>query len=275
MTYINSFTDCFVDKRQRTFVPYKGWLVLNEDGTTSPDPYMQEPVGPFRQIPDPLGHGNWHTLTNLVTPDGRKLLSKGVREVTFYAGGYYLLYDDNEDELLNKGDVKGGFYVKDFKSRMNVLRSDGSQLSEDWFDTVEPCGNGLFKVTKGEDESVMDLSGNFRDYPLSRKTGNFKLSQGFEYSIDDGRISVFDSLGNTIVSDCHAMMWVAGRLWKVTLIYEGKMTQFFYGDGDAIVSYSHELLNNVNWIALVEVDGVWHRLSFDGQLTPVFRWSFE
>lgn len=265
--------EIFVDGLAREFVPYQGWKVVNEDGELAPDPFFAEPVEPFKQIPDPLSHGNWHTLTNLINEDGAKLLPRGVREVTFFADGYYLLYDDNEDELVNRGDVKGGFLAKDFRSRMNVLRSDGTLMSDDWFDDVSPLGNRLFIVTRGDDETIVDLDGIVQDKRLSHNDNGRTLKLGFEYCAENGRITIFDSLGNRVADKCQSIMWANKGVWHVSLYCQGKETTFWHGQGGEIISYSHELLIKDDSIALVKLNGVWHLLSSNGQLTEVFRWN--
>lgn len=264
----------FVDGFAREFVLYQGWKVVNEDGELAPDPFFAEPVEPFKQIPDPLSHGNWHTLTNLINEDGAKLLPRGVREVTFFADGYYLLYDDNEDELVNRGDVKGGFLAKDFRSRMNVLRSDGTLMSDDWFDDVSPLGNRLFIVTRGDDETIVDLDGIVQDKRLSHNDNGRTLKLGFEYCAENGRITIFDPLGNTVTDKGQSIMWENnGGIWHVSLYCQGKETTFWYGQGGGVIFYSQALLIKNDSIALVELEGVWHLLSSNGQLTEVFRWN--
>ena len=266
--------EIFVDGLAREFVPYQGWKVVNNDSDLVTDPFLVDPVEPFKQIPDPLSHGKWHTLTNLVNEEGAKLLPHGIRTITFFAEGNYLLYDDNEDELLNRGDVKGEFMEKDFlSSRMNVLRSDGTLMSDDWFDEVTPCGNSLFIVTRGDDETVVDLNGTIQDKHLCHQDGSKMLKLGFEYRYDNGRIAIFNPFGDKVTDQGQSIMWASIGIWCVNLYCRGKEITFWHSQDRDIIIYSHELLIKDDSIALVELDGMWHLLSYNGQLTKVFKWT--
>ena len=137
----------FIDNLPREMIPYKGWHIIKEDGTIEKDSMFSESNEPFEIITDPISHGNWHTFYNLLDKNGNKLLPKGIRKLEYFQDGFYLLEDNNEDELINRGDVKDGFLAKDYVSKMNVLREDGSLLDEEWFDEVIP-DMGFFRVKR-------------------------------------------------------------------------------------------------------------------------------
>ena len=80
--------DFFLDNKSRIMIPYKGWHIVNSDGTQEKDNLILDVEGPFKIIPDPLSSGNWHTLNNLIDANGCKMLSKGVRKITYYEEGY-------------------------------------------------------------------------------------------------------------------------------------------------------------------------------------------
>lgn len=103
----------FIDDLPREMIPYKGWHIIREDGTREKDSIISESDGPFERIQDliPLG-GNVYVYENLLDKNGNKLLSKGIRNIKYFQDGYYLLKDNNEIELINRGDVKGGFWQK-------------------------------------------------------------------------------------------------------------------------------------------------------------------
>lgn len=66
----------FIDNKERIFVPYKGWMTRDSNGIESKDEFTTNIKGPFKDIPDPLGHGNYHTLDNLIGHDGKKYFLK-------------------------------------------------------------------------------------------------------------------------------------------------------------------------------------------------------
>ena len=151
--------DIFEDGKSRVFIPYKGWNIQGQDGELSRDNLTLTNEGPLKIIPDPLSHGNWHTLYNLLDSEGNKILPQGVRHVKYFEEGYYLLEDNNEDELINRGDVKGGFSAKDYIERANILFDDGHLLSQEWFDRIIPSITGYFKIQKDGHENYIDYSG--------------------------------------------------------------------------------------------------------------------
>lgn len=149
----------FVDNKKRVFVPYQGWLIEDENGVTVKDPITQTDEGPLKSIPDPLGHGNYHTLNNLLDSNNNKILPKGVRTIKFNPMGYYLAEDNNEDELLHRGDVPGGFSGKDYRERANIIFRDGRILSDEWFDRVFDFENGFFLVNRNNKQNLIDWNG--------------------------------------------------------------------------------------------------------------------
>ena len=103
---------------------------------------------------------NYHTLDNLIGHDGKKILPKGVRHITFYPEGYYYIDDNNEDELINRGDVHGGFLAKDYIEQKNIVNTAGKILSDIWFDDLTPMVNGYFRVSIDGKSNLMDIDGN-------------------------------------------------------------------------------------------------------------------
>ncbi|MBR1894501.1 MAG: hypothetical protein IJ823_04515 [Bacteroidales bacterium] len=149
----------FKDGRMRAFAPYKGWFIVDADGDVKVDPFTHEDLGPLKVIPDPLSHGNWHTLYNILGKDGKKVLGKGVRSIKHFRDGYYLIKDNNEDELINRRDVKSGFLASEYVERFNVVFDNGSILSDEWYDSVSPAVNGYFLVSLDGKENLVDFNG--------------------------------------------------------------------------------------------------------------------
>ena len=162
--YMSEFTkiidgSVFADGRMRAFAPYKGWYIVDANGDATGDPFTHEDLGPLTTIADPISHGNWHTLYNIQGKDGKKILSKGVRSIKYFRDGYYLLEDNNEDELINRGDVKGGFLASDYVERFNVVFDNGTMLSDEWYDKLSPAVNGFFLVSMNGKENLIDFNG--------------------------------------------------------------------------------------------------------------------
>ena len=161
--YMSEFTiiidgSVFADGRMRAFAPYKGWYIVDANGDAMGDPFTHEDLGPLTTIADPISHGNWHTLYNIQGKDGKKILSKGVRSIKYFRDGYYLLEDNNEDELINRGDVKGGYLASDYVERFNVVFDNGTMLSDEWYDKLSPAVNGFFLVSLNGKETLVDFN---------------------------------------------------------------------------------------------------------------------
>lgn len=255
----------FIDNLPRVFVPYKGWHVEHEDGTQELDSLFSKSAGPFQIIEDPIAHGNWHTLYNLLDKDGKKLLPKGIRSIKYYQDGFYLLEDNNEDELVNRGDVRGGFLAKDYLSKMNVMREDGSLLGEEWFDEVIPA-IGFFRVKI-----------NRRGYYWIKLSGEFFQRQTLKFGCvlvcHDGKYAIHHSFGDRLTDDFTSVMWSDNGIWNVRMIRGGEETCFLYGEGGEIIYYAHEILIKNDVIALLEKDNIWYSFDLSKKLTACFRWT--
>ena len=254
----------FIDNLPRVMVPYKGWHIEHEDGTQELDSLISESNGPFQIINDPISHGNWHTLYNLLDDEGKKLLPKGIRSIKYYQGGFYLLEDNNEDELVNRGDVRGGFLTKDYVSKMNVMREDGSLLDEEWFDEVIP-DVGFFRVRFNHHWIWVKLSGEI----FQKHTLKF----GCVLVCHDGKYAIHHSFGDKLTDFFTSVMWSENGIWNVKMISNGGETCFLHGEGGEIIFYAHEILIKNGIIALLEKDNIWYSFDSSKKLTPCFRWA--
>ena len=206
----------FEDGRTRAFAPYKGWFVVDANGEVTGDPFTHEDLGPLTIIADPISHGNWHTLYNIQGKDGKKILSKGVRSIKYFRDGYYLLEDNNEDELINRGDVKGGFLASDYFEHFNVVFDNGSILSEEWYDKVSPAVNGYFLVSLNGKENLVNFNGkcllDHYESGLTHLFDNhaFSCHEGVLYRIDPTttirvrQLRLFDLQGHFYVGRHHS-----------------------------------------------------------------------
>lgn len=175
--------DTFLDNQKRVFVPYKGWGKIVSNEIFIKDELTINDTGPLEIIPDPLGHGNYHTLNNILKSSGGKVLQKGVRNITYFSEGYYLVEDDNGDELINRF---GCIPVADYRNRANVVSNNGIILSDEWFDRVYPLVNGYFLVKRNGKRNLMDMNGNFLLKSFEKNLRN--ISHNVAYSFHEGII---------------------------------------------------------------------------------------
>lgn len=150
---------CFEDGKARAFVPYKGWYIIDNDGVASTDRLTKNADGPLKITSYLPASGNWHLLFNLLDKEGNNILSKGVRHITYHKEGFYILEDNNEDELVNRGDVKGGFHAKDYIEKANIVFEDGRLLSDEWYDKIVSHLSGYFKVIQNGQVKFIDYNG--------------------------------------------------------------------------------------------------------------------
>lgn len=155
-----------IDGKERSFVPYKGWCVDNL-GQLIPDPLLQIKELPLRIVDDidkvvnsnEISHK--HILYNVLDKNGKEILSKWVRKITYVASlDIYLIEDNNVDELLEKNDYSG-IIVNEYFKRCNVITKEGVLLSKEWFDDVVISTNGYLKVIRNGKQNLIDLKGNF------------------------------------------------------------------------------------------------------------------
>lgn len=255
----------FLDNYSREFVPYKGFCKILKDGTTVEDENTAETDGPLKIICDPISHGNWHALYNLVDSNGKKILPKGIRTIRFY-GDYYLLEDNNEDELINSGEVKGGFNASKYSSQMNVMLNDGTILFREWFNRIDPLGNYFRVYNKRGNVYYYSLNGA----PFDKKI--YPIRFGCVIKPINNSFTIFNSLYDVIVEEYTSVMWSDVGLWIVELLHASNHEVYLHGQGTGIINYAHEILIKPTVLALVEKDDIWYAVDFKGRLTKKFIW---
>lgn len=254
----------FIDNLPREMIPYKGWHIIREDGTREKDSMFSKADGPFEIVTDPISHGNWHTLYNLLDKNGNKLLPKGIRKLEYFQDGFYLLEDNNEDELINRGDVKGGFLAKDYVSKKNVMREDGSLLGKEWFDEVIP-DVGFFRVRYNHHWYWVKLSGEIFQ--------KHRIKRGCVIVCQDGKYAIHNSFGDRLTDYFTSVMWSDEGIWNVNMITGGNEVHFLHGEGGEIIYYAHEILIKNEVIALLEKDSTWYAFDSLKRLTACFIWN--
>lgn len=178
---------------------------------------------------DTESHGLWHTLYNLESPTGIKLLKKGVRNITYFPPGYYLIEDNNEDELINRGDVRGGFRANDYQEWYSVLADDGT------IDNSETLINSLRML-------------KHRGF-----VGRFNICK---YVIEDGRW-IENEINDQNQSEFTSAMWADHGIWGMNVIDETGYRHHFFRQGDFMINYAHEVLINCCGSIFLEKDGTW------------------
>lgn len=232
----------FYDGLDRRFIPYKGWMKVGKDSSLVRDELTIEGKGPFQIVTDTISHINWHTLDNchilynLIDSAGKTILPKGVRQITYYSAlGYYLIEDNNEDELINRGDVKGGYLVKDYRERCFVVTEDGTL--DDSQETVSSL-----RILKNR-----GFCGRFNVDGLV---------------IEDGRWLKNEKCDKNC-SDYSAAMWADKGIWGMNEIKNSDYKHYFFGQGNMLINYAHEVLcSNIGSIFLKKEE--WWYLRFLG-----------
>lgn len=219
----------FADGKARKFVPYKGWLTeLDEPAFTfdSENSCRAEIVSFLPQMP----HEHWKY--NLKRPDGTFVLDKKVRKITWDENGYFLIYDDNEDELIGK--YKSYFPSNEYHHEYKLADKNGNLISEIGFQSIVPYYNLLFRVEYENKFNVMDLSGryllsDFVDLVFGITGGYlYYANKGILYRVENGAPKVvkhlreFDRAGRYY---CGHNVWIEnGRTLDGRPMHE---TEFF------------------------------------------------
>ena len=157
-------------------------MIIEPNGEMTKDEHTVSIKGPLQTIPDPLSHRDYHTLENLIGLNGEKILPKGVRHIRYYPEGYYIVEDDNEDELINSS-KRGDFSASDIVKKMNIISERGEILSDLWFDDVQRMVNGYFLVSRDGEANLIDINGNMFLKNYERNLRN--VIKGVAYSYHD------------------------------------------------------------------------------------------
>lgn len=143
----------FLDNYSRNFIPYQGWI--KENGERDELTFESKKEKSLVVI-HKLSHGNWHTTYNLQGKNGKMLLPNGVRSITRLENGYYVIEDNNEDELINK---YGSIPVNEYIESYQISSSDGVLLSREHFDKMCYFSNQAMLVRKKNKYNLLLLTG--------------------------------------------------------------------------------------------------------------------
>ena len=137
------------------FKPYEGYFIIDSKGNSRKLESIEN-SGPLKEVVEVLSHGNYHTLYNLLDLTGNKIFDKGVRSIKFIKRGYYIVEDNNEDDLKN---LNGCIKSDEYWEKQCVVLSNGEILSNKWYDRVSPLPNDYVKVWKENKENILSLGG--------------------------------------------------------------------------------------------------------------------
>ncbi|MGN0186848.1 MAG: hypothetical protein ACI392_03775 [Paludibacteraceae bacterium] len=235
----------FVDGHRRVFIPYKGYMIVLKDGTMVKDPLTKTDEGPFEIVIDTLSHGNWHNLYNLIDNTGMNILPKGVRKITYYSVGYYLAEDNNEDELINRGDVKGGFRLNNFRQTFWIIDDNGNV----YFDN----------------EENKELFSSIRKLSNLTFVGRFLVDR---FVIKDGII--IDDSSDPNESEYSSAMWADYGIWGMNVVNKDGHKHYFFGEGNEVINYVHEVLISHRGTIFLEKNGVWYLRWLSGRMKECF-----
>lgn len=239
----------FYDGLERRFIPYKGWMKVNKDASVVRDEltYEDGDEGPYKIIDNIeafyRGTTHGHVLYNLIDSTGKTILSKWVRNITYYSSlGYYLIEDNNEDELINRGDVKGGFRSSDY---------------HEWYFVVTEEGNI---------ENSESLIKSLRVLKHRGFSGRFNIGC---FVIEDGRWLEKEKCDKNL-SDYSVAMWTERGIWGMDLINDSGYNHYFFGQGDMIINYAHEVLCSKIGTIFLKKDSWWYLRFLNGRMMKCF-----
>ena len=170
----------FLDGKERTFIPYKGFCIKKDNGELEPDPLMviQSPlkvIDDIEKFSNPNVISDKHITYNILDNNGNMALSKWVRKITYYPYfGYYIIEDNNEDNLRR---INGAILTNDYREGYNIVTKEGVLLSKEWFEKVSPSTNGYVHICRNHKQNLIDMHGQFflnedADY-VTNYNGNF------------------------------------------------------------------------------------------------------
>ena len=191
-----SFNIISKDGLKLTLIPYKGWHFVNEDGTCIKDPLTLTAEGSLSIVHECPKHSHGHILYNLLNSEGEKILSKDVRFITYHPEGYYLIKDNNEDELIARGDVRGGFRACDYIEEYNVVFENGNILSTEWFDHIVAFDYQCFVAKKGCRSLLINSSG---DVLLDISTNKAYWTESSAYNTEGDKLYKHSNQGQEFI----------------------------------------------------------------------------
>lgn len=153
----------FPDNKDRTFVLYKGWVIESDSETDSTvsTPKPNNSLVSIESI-SPLSCDE-HWKYNLKDCNGELLLQHNVRKITWYEDGYFIIYDDNEEDLTRKSKKSGhAFFSSDeFHCEYRIADRHGKLISRTSFESIRPLPKSTVCIEHGDRYNIMNLSGKF------------------------------------------------------------------------------------------------------------------
>ena len=83
----------YTDGKERIFQPYKGWMIIDENGKMFPDPITQTNEGPLKLVMNYPSGCDRHITYNILNENGENILPNSVRSIKYNKQGYYIVED--------------------------------------------------------------------------------------------------------------------------------------------------------------------------------------
>ena len=157
--------DHFPDNKSRNFVPYKGWLIDELDGSQNQDYLTKDTqeLGPLKRMSIRPKDCKSHWTYNLLDKNNEPIIPNNCRKISWCPQGYYIAYFDNEDDIYDSS--IGGFRSKDYRYGYWLVKDDGSLLSENPYLKAEPTTFGRIFVSEGRRKYILSLDGTKEPIP--------------------------------------------------------------------------------------------------------------
>lgn len=163
----------FKDYRPRKYVPYKGWIICSNDGETCVNDTPRNTNNDIKIETFYPASPNAHVTYNL-KKGTTLILNKNVRKIQWNEAGYYIAYDNNEDEP----DI--------FVEKYWILDRTGKYLSDCIFQYARPLPHSFIRVEISHKQNIIDLNGKFIfQEPVDCIFGFIK---GLIYYVDNGKL---------------------------------------------------------------------------------------
>lgn len=145
----------FKDNKPRQFIPYKSYITDSGEVLESGIEREERDISIESIFPTP--HEHWKY--NLKNKEGELLLPKNVRKIEWNEAGYYIVYDDNEDELHAR--YRGPLPLSEFHYEYWIVDKEGKFLSELSFQDAKPYPNSTIRVEYSYKYNILNLNGDF------------------------------------------------------------------------------------------------------------------
>lgn len=165
-----------------------------------------------------------------------------------------LLSDDCEHKLSSNYLVNGKYLLFDkWYHSVNQMRRLGPYVieSDDGCFLMDAVGIDKVKVN-----SIDDIIVHNDYYMVIRERNIFNL---------------YDTQFNLIASQFTSVIWNDSVIWGINTLSQRNRHHYWHGECDEFLNYAHEVLISKYRVALLEKNGVWYYVDYDGLIQECFR----